>query len=293
MNQNEGEKLYQQTLFGHEPKKISQLGNREIVYKASRSILSPTSGFLDSYDYSLNPYAGCAFACTYCYAAFFTWDKAKQDNWGCWVEVKENALALLQKKRKRPLINKTIYMSSVTDPYQPIEKKLQLTRSLLHELEQYHQVNLVIQTRSPLVVRDIDILQQMPNVQVNMTVTTDSERVRKVFEPSCPSNVKRLAAIQQVKTAGIQTCITMTPLLPVENPHEFGRRLVNTAVDKTIIQYFHATKGQFVAGTRDQALKLIKEMNWTRDRYKETRSILRQYLPNLTEGKDGFSANQP
>lgn len=275
-----------------DPPHPHRFGQSDVVYKQAKSILSPTSGFLDTYDFSLNPYSGCAFACSYCYAAFFTWDKAKQDNWGYWVEVKENALAVLRKKRKRPLINKTIYMSSVTDPYQPIEKALELTRSLLIELQQYHQVNLVIQTRSPLVVRDLDILQKMDNVQVNMTVTTDSERVRRVFEPSCPSNEQRLAAIQQVRSAGVRACITMTPLLPVENPDAFGRQIANTAVDKTIIQYFHATKGQFVAGTRDKALALIEELGWTEAKYQQTKAIMRQHLPNLEEGKAGFAVRK-
>lgn len=263
-------------------------GQSEVEHKQARTILTPTSGFLSHYDYSLNPYAGCSFACTYCYAAFFTWDRVKQERWGYWVEVKENALALLKKKRKRPLINKTLYMSSVTDPYQLIEKKLELTRSLLYELATYHQVNLVVQTRSPLVVRDIDLLKKIHRVQVNMTVTTDSERVRRVFEPSCPSTQQRLKAIKQIKAAGIQSCITMTPLLPVEDPKRFGKMVAETAVDHTVAQYFHATKGQFVAGTRDAALELIKEMSWTEMKFEETFAILKQYLPNLKEGKEGF-----
>lgn len=281
--------MNQLKLFDDNKKILSRYGRTDLVFKSAKSILSPTSGFLDNYDYSLNPYSGCGFACTYCYAAFFTWDKTKQENWGYWVEVKENALALLRKKRKRPLINKTIYMSSVTDPYQPIEKKLELTRSLLIEFQKYHQVNLVIQTRSPYVVRDIDILQKMPSVQVNMTVTTDSERVRKLFEPSCPNYKQRLKAIQKVKAAGIRSCITMTPLLPIEDAHSFGQRIAETAVDHTIVQYFHATKGQFVAGTREKALRLINELSWTPEKYEEVKVILKQYLPNLTEGKKGFS----
>ena len=82
---------------------------------------------MDAYDFTLNPYSGCSFGCTYCYAAFFSRDAEKRDAWGYWVNVKENAEALL-KKRRRSLDGKRIYMSSVTDPYQPIERELKLTR---------------------------------------------------------------------------------------------------------------------------------------------------------------------
>src|SRR5205807_557108 len=118
-----------------------------------------------------NPYSGCTFGCNYCYAAFFANTETLKQNWGRWVQVKENALSLLIKRRKKPLIDKTIYMSSVTDPYQPIERDLKLTRALLEELLAYHQVHLVVQTRGSLVTRDIDLLQQFEYVQVNMTVT--------------------------------------------------------------------------------------------------------------------------
>jgi len=208
------------------------IGSTAVEYKETSQILTKTSGFMADYDYSLNPYSGCSFGCTYCYAAFFSRNKLKMDNWGHWLEVKENALVLLKKKRKRPLINKTIYMSSVTDPYQPIDKKLELTRALLKEFLDYHQVKLVIQTRAPLVTRDIDLLQRFKVVQVNMSITTDNEEVRKVFEPYCPSNKVRMHAIKEVFDAGIQSCITMTPLLPIVNPAAFAADLKATGVSR-------------------------------------------------------------
>jgi DNA repair photolyase len=250
--------------------------------------LNPTSGFMDTYDYSLNPYSGCAFGCTYCYAAFFARDNEQRENWGYWVNVKENALALLQKFRKKPLIDKTIYLSSVTDPYQPIEKKLELTRSILKELKTYHKPRLVIQTRSPLSTRDIDLFNQFEHIQVNMTITTDSERVRKIFEPLCPGNKMRLEAIKEIHNAGVQTCITITPLLPVEDPHSFAQSLLNTGIKKFIIQPFHKEKGKFTAGTRDEAMKLFKEFNWTDERYLEVENIIKNYIPDIGIGKEGF-----
>ena len=195
--------------------KRTSVGKSKVEYKNASSILTKASGFMESYDFTLNPYSGCSFGCTYCYAAFFSRTEEQRNNWGYWLTVKENALQLLKKFRKKPLSGKTIYMSSVTDPYQPLERELKLTRSLLQELADFHQPRLVIQTRSQIASRDIDLFKQFKAIQVNMTITTDSETVRKVFEPLCPSNTSRLKAIKEINDAGVNACITMTPLLPV------------------------------------------------------------------------------
>ena len=266
----------------------TQIGKTEITYKQAASILTEAKGFMAEYDYTLNPYSGCAFGCTYCYAAFFSRSLALRQNWGYWLQVKENALQLLEKFRNKSLQDKRIYMSSVTDPYQPVEKELALTRSLLQELLHYHQPRLVIQTRSPLVTRDIDLLQQFRHVQVNMTITTDSETVRKVFEPLCPSNNTRLEAIQKVQEACVSACITLTPLLPVEDAEGFAQRLVATGVKKFIIQPFHSEKGKFTGATREEAARLNKEMEWTADKYEAVFEVLRKHIPDIGVGKEGF-----
>jgi DNA repair photolyase len=265
------------------------IGNADISYIQSSSILTEAKGFMDAYDYTLNPYSGCTFGCHYCYAAFFARSADERDAWGNWLKVKDNALHLLKKWRKRPLINKTIYLSSVTDPYQPIEKDLELTRSILLELLTFHKPRLVIQTRSPYVLRDLDLLRQFRDIQINMTVTTDSETVRKAFEPFCPSNVSRLKAITTITTHGLNTCITLTPLLPVENASAFANELIATGVRKFIVQPFHPDKGKFVAGTRTKALEIIENMSWNDQRYNEVVEIFRQKLPWLGEGKKGFA----
>jgi DNA repair photolyase len=212
------------------------------------------------------------------------------DNWGYWVDVKENALALLRKKRKKPMEGSRIYMSTVTDPYQPTEKKLEVTRDILKELRDYHNVRLVIQTRAALVTRDIDIFKDFETLQVNMTVTTDSERVRKAFEPLCPSNNVRLKAIQEVHEAGIRSCITVTPLLPVEDPEQFAKDLKATGIDNFIIQGFHRKKGRFVKGTRDAATAILNEFNWGDEEYQRVLSIFQRYIPDIGVGQEGFKS---
>jgi DNA repair photolyase len=263
------------------------IGRTEITASPSRSVLTKASGFMSDYDYTLNPYSGCSYGCTYCYAAFFARDAVKQKTWGQWVEAKANAVILISNMR-RDLAGAKVYMSSVTDPYQPIERRLGLVRDILTELA-HRKVRLVVQTRSPLVVRDIDLFAQFEHVRVNMTVTTDDRAVQQAFEPHCPTNSRRLGAIAKVQAAGIPCSITMTPLLPIRAPHSFAQRLRATGVTDFVVQPFHPDRGRFVAGTRDAALAEIRRLDWSLARYRETVEIFRGLLPSLTEGREGFA----
>ena len=279
-----------------------RIGDVALDYVRTREILTKASGFMDTYDYTLNPYSGCSFGCTYCYAAFFSRDVEKRDNWGYWVSIKENAVELLEKRKPGALDGKLIYMSSVTDPYQPVERQLELTRGLLGTMaERGDKPKLVVQTRSPDVVRDCDLFRRIEKnggrVQVNMTVTTDDEDIRRTFEPFCPSNPARLRAIGEVRAAGVDTCITMTPLLLVSSPYAFADSLNETGVEKFIAQPFHFQRGKFLAGTRDKAFDLMAEkLGCDRVSFKEEYlehyrmvfDVLRDTLPELGEGKAGF-----
>jgi DNA repair photolyase len=261
-----------------------KIGHASISYHQASSILTKSAGAMGDFDFTLNPYSGCSFACSYCYAAFFTKTDEEQNNWGRWIRVKENALQLLMKFRKRPLYKKSIYLSSVTDPYQPIERDLELTKSLLQEFIKYHDIRLVIQTRSPLVVRDIELFKQFSSIQVNMSVTTDNEEVRKVFEPVCSSIEMRLKAIQQVREAGINACISLAPLLPIHNAEQFAKRLLDTGVSKYYLNSFHMSNSKFVSGTREGAIKLVNDLDWNDRKLNETVITLKKHLPELRVG---------
>ena len=282
----------------------STVGQAAATYAPAREILMKATGFMEAYDFTLNPYSGCSFGCTYCYAAFFSRTPEDRENWGRWVKVKENAVELLGKERKRKrqaLDGKRIYMSTVTDPYQPIDRELGLTRGLLEVMADGHKPKLVVQTRSPDVTRDIDLFRRIEEnggrVQVNMTVTTDDEDVRRSFEPFCPSNANRLEAIAEVEAEGVDTCITMTPLLWVNDPEGFAKDLLATGVEKFIIQPFHFEKGKFTASTRDEAIDLMSQKldcdrAAFRERYevhyRKAHDVLKRTLPQLGEGKVGF-----
>ena len=280
----------------------NRIGPTQVTYRPARDILTKTSGFIKAYDFTLNPYSGCSFGCSYCYAAFFSRDQAQQDNWGLWVNAKQNAAQLLGELKPGELDGKRIYMSTVTDPYQPLEQKILLTQQILEELANHHQPKLVVQTRSPLVTRDIPLFQEIEQmggrVQINMTVTTDDEDVRKTFEPSCPSNPARLKAIQQIQEAGIQSCITMTPLLLVRDADTFCDSLLATGVERFIAQTFHFETGEFVAQTREQAFEIMAEkLDCTVSQfkpkyvkhYREAFQTLKARLPQLGEGRQGFA----
>ncbi len=284
--------------------RVFAVGQAAATYAPAREILMKATGFMEAYDFTLNPYSGCSFGCTYCYAAFFSRSPEARDSWGRWVKVKENAVELLGKERKRKrqaLDGKRIYMSTVTDPYQPIDRELGLTRGLLEVMADGHKPKLVVQTRSPDVTRDIDLFRRIEEnggrVQVNMTVTTDDEDVRRSFEPFCPSNANRLEAIAEVQAEGVDTCITMTPLLWVNDPEGFAKDLLATGVEKFIIQPFHFEKGKFTASTRDEAIDLMSQKldcdrAAFRERYevhyRKAHDVLKRTLPQLGEGKVGF-----
>ncbi len=255
----------------------SQLGQAAVEYSPVRDILTRASGFMGEYDYTLNPYSGCSFGCTYCYAAFFSMSREKRDKWGHWITVKENAVGKME-RFKRSLDGKLIYMSSVTDPYQPIERKLKITRDLLKILAERHKPKLVVQTRSPLITRDCDLFRNIEDnggrVQINMTVTTDDEDIRRTFEPYCPSNSVRMRAIAEIVNAGIDACITMTPLLMVKDAHAFSESLLESGVKRFIAQPFHFQRGKFIASTRKEAFAMMaKKLGWEVNRHHSARII--------------------
>ena len=259
-----------------EPVRPSEFGPAEVRYADSAAILTRPTGRLEMLDYALNPYQGCTFSCSYCYAAFFVADEDDREAWGRWVRVKTNAVERLRRMRA-DLRGRTVLMSSATDPYQPIERRLGLTRALLPILAQ-RGACLIVQTRSPIVTRDIDLFRRFAHVRVNLSITTDDDEVRKRFEPKCASIDQRLDAAAELAAAGIRTGIRVSPLLPLHDPEAFARRMLETGANPSGIGLFHETTGPFAAGTRDQALALAKREGWTPDRQRLARARLKAAL---------------
>ena len=174
----------------------------------SKSILSTSK----IHDYVVNPYVGCAHGCSYCYARYMKRFTGHREPWGEFVDVKVSAPELLEKEiRRKP--KGTIWMSGVCDPYQHLEKKYELTRRCVGIIID-HGWPLSIQTRSPLVLRDIDILKRGKDVRAGFSITTASEEIRRIFEPHAPPIPARLEALRTLHENGVGTFCMIAPILP-------------------------------------------------------------------------------
>jgi len=253
----------------------------------SRSIFSPATGFIrrGGFDWTCNPYVGCTFGCVYCYAAFLPQNRRPVAEWGRWLTAKSNAVELAGRGAKK-VAGAALYMSSVTDPYQPAERGLFLTRGILEALLP-HQPRLVVQTRGPLVVRDIDLLREFRQVRVNLSIPTDSEDVRRAFEPKAPPLDRRWAAAEELKAAGVPVGLCVTPTLPLADPVAFADRLAAFGPAVLVCQDFHDAGGRFGADTGDTARALTARTGWSADSYRRFADMLRARYPTY-EGEAGF-----
>jgi len=153
-------------------------------------------------DWAVNPYTGCSFACPYCYAKFMCRFRP-HGSWGTWVEAKTNAPQLANKQ-----VDGTVLMSTICDPYQPVEAKLKITRRILESMPKDNSLEIL--TKSPLVTRDIDILKQFDDVKVGLTVND----LPRFLEPGTPSKLLRIQALKKLNDAGISTYAFISPVIP-------------------------------------------------------------------------------
>jgi len=173
-----------------------------------------TKSKLPEADYCVNPYIGCAHGCIYCYARFMKrFTGHNNDEWGKFIDVKVNSVGLLEKQLPRKPAKGTILLGSVTDAYQPIERKYALTRSIVKVISK-HQYPLSILTKSDLVVRDVDILKKTIDCEVGLTITMLDKKKAKVIEPLAVSPERRLIALSKLKQVGITTYAFIGPILP-------------------------------------------------------------------------------
>jgi DNA repair photolyase len=254
----------------------------------ARSIFSPATGFIrrGGFDWTCNPYLGCSFGCKYCYALFLPQNPKPREEWGRWFQAKVNAVAVARRQAPK-VAGQAVYLSSVTDPYLPIERTLCLTRGILEAVVPY-QPRLIVQTRGPLVVRDIDVLRQFRALRVNLSIPTDSEEVRQAFEPKAPPLERRWQALELLRAEGLPVGVCVTPTLPLADVPGFVQRLTAFRPDVLVTQPFHSSRGGFGADTADAALELLPRFRWTPDRYNDFIQRLRNALPLVYEAEAGF-----
>jgi DNA repair photolyase len=160
------------------------------------------------------------------------------EHWGSFVDVKINVPERLADELERG-VKGTVWLSSVTDPYQPIERKYLLTRRCLELLAQY-DINVIVQTKSSLVLRDVDVFLDLKDVEVGLTLTTPCRTTAKLFEPRAPTPQKRVKTLKALHDAGIRTFAFIGPLLPGE-PKKLAEMLVE-CVDYVLIDKMNYRK---------------------------------------------------
>jgi DNA repair photolyase len=242
----------------------------------AKTILNPTGGFLVTYTHSLNAYQGCAFgrnSCPYCYVRAMPVQRFAGSPWGEWVKAKINAPELLRReleaaKRKGTFGKLRIFMSTATDPYQGIEARLKLTGGILEVFAASGDFGfLVVQTRSPLIERDIEALRRLGSrVAVSLTIETNRDEVRRRITPASPSVERRLMTLERLTRAGLKTQAAISPVLPCD-PELFAE-LIAARVSRAVVDTL--TDGDGAGGRRSaelgmpQLLRSLGYEDWLR-----------------------------
>lgn len=216
--------------------------------------------------FTVNPYLGCMHGCRYCYASMIMQRfHNKNEIWGDFVDVRINTPKNLEKE----LGNKngvSIYMSSMTDCYQLVEEKYEITRAALKVLLSCEKGlfpkknSITIQTKSSLVLRDLDILKELHKVEVGLTITTLDEYYSSIFEPGASKPSNRLKALETLSKAGIKTYAFFGPILPgISDSYEKIREIIK-AIRNTGANYIIVDKLNYYSNLT-RLKSITKELN--------------------------------
>lgn len=269
----------------------------------ARRILSPVSGFLKQagFTHSLTPARNCTYGCSYCYVPTMRIQAGLKpedwQHWGDFTTFKTNAPALLAREL-RP--EQVIYCSPLTDPYQPAELSQDLMPKILEQIYIHPPKAFILQTRSANILRDIHLLQAVAehtDLRIGFSLTTDDDRIRKIFEPRCESIPDRLRTIGALREAGLNVYATLAPILPCD-PKLLARMAVD-ATDNPIIGdplHIRASKARG-ATTREAAFKILahyKQPQWAEPAFQQRLCELldheiRALGRSFAVGPEGFS----
>jgi len=187
----------------------------ELTETTCRSLLQKSA--MEFTDYHVNPYVGCAFGCSFCYVPLLRKFRGQEwETWGQWAQVKRNAVEVLRREMAKIGPEARITIGSASDAWQPVEKRFGVTRAILEELTR-HSNPISIITRSPLLLRDIPLLQALRDrggVHVGLSLSTFDEQARRVFEPFAPRVAGREHLARRLLAAEIPFSLFWMPLLP-------------------------------------------------------------------------------
>jgi DNA repair photolyase len=221
----------------------------------ARSILRPQRDERYGFGFALSPYRGCGHGCRYCYVREYPNAFHAPEEWGGWVAPKLNAPELLWSQRHR-LHQARVFMASATDPYQPLERQYRLSRRCLEVLLLCPTTEVIVHTRSPLVLQDLDLLKAFGDrLTVGVSIPTDDDTVRQVAEPHAPAIPSRWAAIERLSSAGISVTVGVAPLLAVHDARAFARRARASGAH-------HAWVGGLRLLRQDPFYKVLADHGW-------------------------------
>jgi len=193
--------------------------NVEYFTLPTRSLLNRCTGVRMPFTWTVNPYRGCEFACKYCYARYTHEFMEMRDGveFEQKIYVKQHTADLLRRDLRRVKPGESIALGTATDPYQPAERRYEVTRGILEEFVCHRGLELGIVTKSNLIVRDLDLLRELSRnnvVSVHITVTTLNVELARILEPRAPRPDLRMEAVREISEAGINVGVSCSPVLP-------------------------------------------------------------------------------
>jgi DNA repair photolyase len=201
-----------------------------------RSLLNRCTGVRMPFTWTINPYRGCEFACKYCYARYTHEFMEMRDgvDFEQKIFVKQHAADLLRQELHHVKPGEEIALGTATDPYQPAERRFEITRAILEEFARHRGLAIGIVTKSNLVLRDVDLLQQIAKnnrLLVNITITTLKVDLARILEPRAPRPDLRLEAVRELTRAGLTAGVICAPVLPgiTDSPRDLENLVRATA----------------------------------------------------------------
>jgi DNA repair photolyase len=214
---------------------------------------------IEGVDYALNPYTGCQHACIYCYAEFMRKYTNHTEPWGEFVDVKINLADRLRQQIRKTKPG-TVMIGTVTDAYQPVERKFQLTKKCLEILSDT-DFPVFIQTKSDLILRDIDVLKKVKTKEVGMTITCPDPYVEKLFEPGTSDLERRFEVLAQLKENGIPTFVFLGPILPYFSDSEKSLRSIFERLDRIGIKHVYLDRMNYLKGKFSRIKTVLENVN--------------------------------